>query len=78
MCEVPICGRTKSSLAFHHLVETKKKGKKKNSYMYKTKQKQKKFFTFELVVMVGSATNRLCQFWQYACVYECVNVHLET
>lgn len=28
--------------------------------------------------MVGSATNRLCQFWQYACVYECVNVHLET
>lgn len=53
-------------------------------YMYKTKQhqkkekKKKKFFTFELVVMVGSATNRLCQFWQYACVYRCVNVHLET
>lgn len=26
--------------------------------------------------MAGSAKNRLCQFWQYAC--ECVNVHLET
>lgn len=45
--------------------------------MYKTKQK-KKFFTFEFVVMVGSVTNGLCQFWQYVCVYQCVNVHLET
>lgn len=44
----------------------------------KQSKTKKKFFTFELVVMVGSATNRLCQFWQYACVYECVNVHLET
>lgn len=46
--------------------------------MYKTKQKPKKFFTFELVVMVGSVTNRPSQFWQYACVYECVNVHFKT
>lgn len=77
MCEVPICGRTKSTPVFHHLVETKKK----NFFFFtciKQSKTKKKFFTFELVVMVGSATNRLCQFWQYACVYECVNVHLET
>lgn len=45
----------------------------KQSNTKKQKEKNKKFFTFELVVMVGSATNRLCQFWQYACVcvWEC-------
>lgn len=40
--------------------------RKQKIYVYK--KKSTRFFTFALVVMVRSAANWLCQFWQYACV----------